>query len=250
MSAHELYRATPGRVGYGITVGVLCLHCNVPFVPGDVGNAESYGFPVQYLDVEGATCDSVLRRRDPAVAPAFVAAAKELQHQGVRVITGDCGYMVAYQRAVADAVEIPVLLSSLLQLPLLLATLGRGRKLALMVADDEAFSPELLVLAGVRDEDRERIVIRGMQRGDAFRAAILDEVGTLDRDAVAAEVVATAQGVVADEPAVSAFMLECSNLPPYSAEISRATGLPVFDWIGFIQWARRAAVPPVYQGAF
>jgi hypothetical protein len=241
-----LYTVEPGRRSSGVDIGVLCQDCRVPFVPGDVQNASSFPFPVQYMSVPGATVRSVLYDQNPAITPAFVRAAQELEHQGVRAITGNCGYMLAYQREVAGAVSVPVLLSSLLQLPLLLAMLGPTLKVGVLVANGACVDEGMISQTGIRPEDRSRVVIRGLEDEPHFRAAILDEVGTLDRAAVAREVVQAATDLVERHPDIAALHLECSNLPPYSAEIQRATGRPVFDWIAFVEWVRRAVVPPTY----
>lgn len=241
-----MYTVEPGRRSSGVDIGVLCQDCRVPFVPGDVQNASSFPFPVQYAPVPGANVRSVLYDHDPAVTPAFVRAAQELEHQGVRAITGNCGYMLAYQQDVAAAVSVPVLLSSLLQLPLLLAMLGPTLKVGVLVANGACVDEAMISQAGVRPDDHSRVVIRGLEDKPHFRAAILDEVGTLDRTAVAGEVVQAASDLVERHPDVAALHLECSNLPPYSAEIQRATGRPVFDWIAFVEWVRRAIVPATY----
>jgi glycine/D-amino acid oxidase-like deaminating enzyme len=44
------------------------------------------------------------------------------------------------------------------------------------------------------------------------------------------------QGHLADRPEVGAILLECKDLPPYSAAVQAATGLPLFDWIGFVNY--------------
>jgi hypothetical protein len=45
-------------------------------------------------------------------------------------------------------------------------------------------------------------------------------------------------------------LLECSDLPPYSAAVQRATGRPVFDWIGFINLVHHAVVQQPHGGFF
>jgi hypothetical protein len=221
----------------------------VPFVPGDVANASSYSFPVCFQTVEGATADSVLRRGDD-LDDAFVAAAKRLEENGVRAITGDCGYMIRYQDAVAEAAAIPVFISSLLQIPMLLRMTGGGNRLGLFVASAEHADDELLALAGVDAELRDRISLVGLEDRDHFRSAILDETGELDQEAIESEVVDAAVDLVERDPAVSVIALECSNLPPYSAAIRRATGRPVFDWIGFINYVHQAIAAPGYGGFY
>ena len=45
---------------YGHAIGILLLDYRGPFIPGDVGNATTYGYPVLYKLVEGLTLDRVL----------------------------------------------------------------------------------------------------------------------------------------------------------------------------------------------
>src|SRR5687768_10674611 len=107
---------------YGHAVGILLLDYRGPFIPGDVGNATTYEFPVMYKLVKDLTLDRVLAG-DPACEAAIVEAAKELEECGVRGISSDCGFLVQYQNAVRQAVRVPVFLSSLLQIPFLAQTL-------------------------------------------------------------------------------------------------------------------------------
>jgi hypothetical protein len=244
------HQATRGRVSYGISIGVLMLDCNIAFVPGDVGNASSYAFPVQYLLVPGATGDAVVGRQDPALTPAFVEGAQALAAQGVRAITGDCAYMGAYQRAVAESVDIPVFMSSLMQVPLVLSMLAPRRRLAVLVANGQTVSDRLLEPVGIVGEVRDRCVFRGLEDKEAFSSSFLVETGEIDVDAVEAEMVETAREVVAEDPEIGGFLFECSDMPPYSMAVQEATGLPVFDWIGFINYVHHAVVHRPYHGFF
>ncbi len=236
------YVARPGQVGYGVSIGILCLEANVPFVPGDVGNASSYDFPVAYQLVPGATGQAVIVDKDEALIPRFVEAAQTMVGQGVRAITGDCGYMATYQAAVAAAVDVPVFLSSMLQIPLLLRMLAPQRKLGVVVANEGSFDDRLLDAVGVAPADRERLLIRGVQDKPHWREVILEEIGHLDVERIRGEVVETAAAMLDEEPNLAGYLLECSDLPPYSADVHRATGLPVFDWIGFVNYVHHAVV--------
>lgn len=248
VEGREIAYARQGQVGYGFSIGILMLECNIPFVPGDVGNASSYSFPVQYRLVPGATGDAVVGRQDPALTPRFVEEARALVAQGVRAITGDCAYMGVYQSAVAAAVDVPVFLSSLLQVPMVLAMLGTEQKLAVLVANGATVSEQLLRPVGITDELQRRLVLRGLEDKPHFRAAMLDEVGEKDVGRMEREMVETALTVLEQDPSVGAFLLECSDMPPYSSAVQRATGLPVFDWIGFINYVHHAVVSRPYLG--
>lgn len=249
--ADAVFAGQSGRVAYGIPIGILMLEgTNIPFVPGDVGNAGSYGFPVRYELVPGATGDAVIARQDPAITDNFVAAARGLVAQGVRAITGDCGYMGAYQPAVAAAVPVPVFMSSLLQIPLALSMLRPEDKLAVIVANGETMTGRVLDGVGIGEAQLERCVIRGLEAKPHFRQVIFEETGELDLATMRDEVVERCREVLEEEPAVAAYLLECSDLPPYSAAVQRATGLPVFDWIAFIDYVQRAVVAKSHTGAF
>jgi hypothetical protein len=158
--------------------------------------------------------------------------------------------MGAYQRAVADSVDIPVFMSSLMQVPLVLNMMASRRRLAVLVANGQTVSDRLLEPVGIVGEVRERCVIRGLEDRESFASSFLIETGEVDVDAVEAEMVETAREMVAEDPSIGAFLFECSDMPPYSAAVQEATGLPVFDWIGFINYVHHAVVRRPYHGFF
>ena len=50
-----------------------------------------------------------------------------------------------------------------------------------------------------------------------------------------------------EHPEIGAIVLECTNMPPYAADVQAATGLPVFDITGLIRMvhaALRHGLPP------
>jgi hypothetical protein len=244
-----VYRTTAARpVAYGYTIGMLCAEWNVPFVPGDLNNATTFGFPVRYLVVDGAAGSEVLTGDAAAYGEMFVAAAKQLEAEGVRAITGNCGYMAAYQDVVAAAVDVPVFMSSLVQAPMLLRMLAPHRRLGVLVANGNGISESVLAGAGIPDPSR--LVVQGLDHQPHFNEVIIQEVGTLDEDLMRREVVETAVAMAAAAPDLGAILLECSDLPPYARAVHEATGLPVFDWAGFIRYVHDATDPRAYRGAY
>lgn len=242
------FRTAPGRpVAYGYTIGVLCAEWNIPFVPGDVNNASTFDFPVRYLPVEGARGAAVLTGNAADYADIFVRAARTLESEGVRAITGNCGYLAAYQKIVAEAVNVPVFLSSLLQAPMILAMLGK-RRLAVLVANQAGISQAVLDGAGVREPDR--LVFHGLDGRPHFNDVVIQECGILDEDLMRAEVVEAALEVTQKDPGIGAILLECSDLPPYAKDVRDATGLPVFDWASFIRYVHHATDPRRYSGIY
>ncbi len=241
-----IYQARAGQVAYGYAIGMLCAEWHIPFIPGDLNNAGTFPFPVRYESVKGVSGADVLRGNGDSYAQIMADAAKKLEAEGVRAITGNCGFMAAYQEFVASQVNIPVFLTSLVQIPMLLNMFGKEHHIGILTANSASLTDELLSGAGISDTSR--LTIQGMETYSHFNDVILKELGTLDEDKMRAEAVKAAQDAVKCNPKIRAFMLECSDLPPYSKAIEAATGLPVFDWANFITYVYNAAVPHDYQG--
>jgi len=242
------YHVRKGTESYGHSIGIVLIDCETPFIPGDVGNASTYGFPVLYRTAPGVSLDRLIEQGDPTMVGAVIETARELEKAGVRAITSDCGYMIRFHRQVAEAVNIPVIFSSLLQIPLIAATLGPDQAVGIICANRKRLTPDLLAVAGVQKDMK--VVIRGMENSMAFRGPILDETGTLDDTAIEKEVVARAVEMVTAHPETGAILLECSNLPPYAHAVQRATGRPVFDFITLINYMHNAFHRKPFSGIF
>lgn len=242
-----VYRVDPNpqRVTYGTTVGVLVMQSRVPCIPGSVSNASSYDFPVVYRVVEGLDVKRLVYEADATLAAPVIAAAQELERAGASAITTDCGYMAWFQAAVAEAVQVPVCLSSLLQVPFIRSLLAPARKLGVIVADSRSLRPQMLAGIGV---DAAQLVVAGMEGRTAFWSAIMDEKGTLDSDAIEREVLDVATGLVAADPAIGALLLECSEFPPYSAAVQARLRLPVFDFLTMIRYVHSSLAQRPYRG--
>jgi hypothetical protein len=179
---------------------------------------------------------------------AIIETARELEKAGVRAITSDCGYMIRFHRQVAEAVNIPVIFSNLLQIPLIASTLGTNQAVGIICANRKRLTPDLLAIAGLQKDSK--VVIRGMEDAQAFRGPILDETGTLDDAAIEKEVVARARDMGTAHPETGAILLECSNLPPYAHAVQRATRRPVFDFTTLINYMHQAFHRKPFSGIF
>src|SRR5258707_4784753 len=99
---------TSGRVQggfnqYGFTVGILMLDTRFPRIPGDMGNAATFAFPVRYQRVAGADPDLVVRRGAAGLLPAFVEAARPLQDESLRAVTTNYGFLAKVQLQLANS---------------------------------------------------------------------------------------------------------------------------------------------------
>src|SRR6058998_3540954 len=238
-------RVRGGFNQYGVTVGILMLDTRFPRIPGDMGNAATFPFPVRYHRVSGADPDLVVRRGAEGLLPAFVDGARALEGEGVGAITTNCGFLVKYQQALAAAVRVPVFTSSLLLVPLVHRLLPAGRRVGVMTVNAGTLGPEHLRGAGIGSEIP--ITVVGMETEKEFTRVLLGDELELDVDAAREEHVRVARRLASDYPDVGAIVLECTNMPPYTADIQRETGLPVFDIVSLvtlIHGALAAGLPP------
>lgn len=244
----DVIHARPRLVANGYPIGMLCAQWNIPFVPGDLNHAATFEFPMRYVEVDGLIGADILRGDGEKFTGLMVTAAKKLEAEGVRAITSNCGFMAVYQEVVASAVNVPVFLSSLLQLNLVTRMIGSDQRVGVLAANSEAVTPELLAHVGF--SDLERIVVQGLEGFEHFYEVIFSEAGRMEPARFAHEVVEGARQLQANHPDVGAIVVECSDLPAYSAAIRDATGLPVFDWASFIDYVHYAVSPRAYTGIY
>lgn len=228
----------------GETIGILVLDCHYPFLPGNVANATTYDFPVRYAVVEGATADRLLYQADPTLIDPFIAAARKLQDEGVKAITGACGFMALFQKEIAAAVDIPVFASSLLQVPFVHQI--TGKRVGIITADSTCLKPAHFSGTGISGDIP--LAIGGMETKEAFMQGIIANIGELDDEGIRKGVVEVAQQLQAEHGDLGAILLECSDLPPYAHAVQAATGLPVFDFITMINYVHETLARKPYYG--
>ena len=230
----------------GEPIGILILDAAYPCVPGNVGNATTYPFPVRFHEVKGASIERLLNQRDMTLLEPFLEGARKLEAEGVRGITGACGFMALFQHEIADSVDIPVFMSSMLQVPFIVNSLGRGKKVGIISANASQMTERHLRNVGITAEMP--VVLYGMEGKYEFRSSVLEEKGTMDTDLVEKEILEVCDKMLAENPDIGAIELECSDLPPFAAAVHRHTGLPVFDFITMIRHFASALTPTDYRG--
>lgn len=231
---------------YGIPIGILILNASYPCIPGNVGNATSFPFPVRYKEVREASIDGLLRQRDPALVKPFIQGARELEAEGVRAIAGACGFMALFQREIAESVRIPVCMSSLLQIPFIRQILPEKQKIGILTANAGVLTQEHFTAAGV--SSLQGLVIQGLEEFTEFREAILEEKGTLDSTRMEKEVITAAQYLINKDSDIGALLFECSDLPPFAHSVQQAVHLPVFDFNTMIRYVYTSVVQHEYTG--
>lgn len=228
----------------GHSIGIIAVDLKYPKLPGNVVNATTYQFPVLYKKVEFQI--EQLFEGDSNLKEIIIQAAKELEQEGVRAVVGACGFFANFQKDVADALEIPAFLSSMVQLPIIKTGLKTGKKIGIITASGNDITDKMLHDMGVAPED---CYIEDIGSVEGFKT-IRYEYPYLDNESIAQTVVQAAKNLVEQHDDVGAILLECSDIPPYAYMVQDAVNLPVFDFITLINWAHHATTQKPYLGYF
>jgi Asp/Glu/hydantoin racemase len=225
--------ARGGKAVYGAPLGILMLEAKFPRIPGDMGNATTWPFPVLYRVVSGASPEKVVMQGAEGLLPDFVAAAQDLVRLGAEAITTNCGFLSLFQKELAAAVKVPVATSALMQVPWVQATLPPGKRVGIVTVSKATLTPRHLDAANVPLDTP----IAGTENGqEFFRVLIKAEKTDMDIDLAARDVVEAGVNLAKAHPEIGALVLECTNMPPYAAALQAASGLPVYDIYTMIAW--------------
>jgi len=228
-----------GKAVYGAPLGILMLEARFPRIPGDMGHAGTWPFPVLYRVVRHASPDRVVRRGAEGLLPAFVDAARDLVGQGAEGITTNCGFLSLFQHELAAAVGVPVATSSLMQAAAIQALLPPGRRVGIVTISKATLTEAHLRAAAVP----EGTPVEGTEAGRELTRAILGDEACLDPELAAADMREAGERLVEHHPEVAAVLLECTNMAPYAAGLQDRLGLPVFDAVGFVTWLQAGLRP-------
>ena len=116
------------------------------------------------------------------------------------MLSTSCGFLARWQHALAGAVPVPVISSSLLQV----ADLPRP---GIVTIDAQALDATLLKAAGVPAGTP----VQGVAHGCEFQRRILGNEDSLDFAQAQADVVAAALALVQAHPGITDIVLECTG---------------------------------------
>ncbi len=232
--------AKGGHTLFGHAIGFIMLDTRFARIPGDVGNATTWSFPVLYRTVRGATSQRVVRERAEGLLEPFVEAAHELARDGVRAISTSCGFLAVYQKQIAAEIPVPVFTSSLMQIPLVYRMLRPEQKVGVIAVDSRYLSEDILREVGA---DGVPIAKAGTEAEEELTRVLIDGKEDLDVTRAEADMIRVSKRLVEENPDVGAIVLECTNMPPYARSVSRATSLPVFDIVNLTNYVYRSLMP-------
>lgn len=220
-------------------IGILMLETQFPRIVGDIGNAASWPFPVRYRVVKHASAVGAVREDANALIPVFLEAAQELVATGVVGLTTSCGFLSLVQERLAQAVHVPFVSSSLMQVAWINSILASPLTTAVLTID--ATSLSLAHLKAVGAPPHTPIV--GIDPDGEFVTTIMEDRPTWNVERCRDEIVAGSLALVKNHQQTGAIVLECTNMVPYAADIHQATGLPVYSIHTLVHWLHSGLAP-------
>ena len=231
--------ATGGKNIYAASLGILMLESRFPRIPGDVGNACTWNFPVHYKVVKGASPDKVVRKGAEGLLDVFISAGQELIDMGVDGISTNCGFMTLLQAEMSQALSVPVAASSLMQVPMVQATLPPGKCVGIITISKSTLTDAHLASANLPLDTP----VIGTDDGKEFTRAILDDEPYLDVAQSQQDIIDAGTALLARHPEVASVVLECTNMVPYAAALQREIGVPVYSIYNLLCWFQAGLTP-------
>lgn len=177
----------------------------------------------------------------PPIKESFAAAVKKLEDKGVVAITADCGFFVQFNEMCRSVATIPVMLSSVCQIPQLELILDKKDKFVIFTANAGSFDkPEMEAIMkklGSRGENADytneteasRIVIVGIEDMDGVEA--INNGTKEDVQLIGDGILKKMENCLKENPEVKAILLECTMMGPYANRLRAKFKMPVFDCI-------------------
>ena len=228
-----------GKTVYGARVGIVILDTRMPRIPGDVGNALTWDFPVLYRRAEGATVQRVVHDKAAGLSPVLLDAAMELVKMGADGIATTGGYLSLFQRELAAHVGVPVATSSLMQVPWVQSLLPPGQRVGVITLHGPRLTADHLTAAGAAPDTP----VIGTENGRELTRVLINNEMELDVEKAAGDMLSAAEEMLERHPNVGAFVFECHNMAPYSLLVSTTFGKPVFDVYTFVSWFHSGLAP-------
>jgi hypothetical protein len=172
---------------------------------------------------------------------------------GCRAIAAECGYFAYFQQDIAGYVDIPVFMSSLLQVPLAQQLIGPERVVGILVAREAQLLPAHLEAVGIQPGSN--YVVTGAEDDGRcpefehlwYEPKRTDPPGAY-YDKAEREFVQVAVDFYHAHPNMGAMMLECTGMQPFARAIQRQIDVPIFSWGTLLDYAYSVAVHRDYYG--
>lgn len=247
-------RTRKNHTYYGMGIGIIVLCDAYPGFPGDVRNASAFPYPIQYEIAKGVDNYTLVWEQDksPCREP-IKTAAKNLEQMGCRAIAAECGYFAYFQKDVAGSVDIPVFMSSLLQVPFIQQVIGPNKTVGILCAQKRFLTDTHLKNVGI-DLDSNYMIAGAL---DEYSCPEFDNLWDPEKrperpeanyDKAEKDMITASIDFTKKNPNIGALMLECTGMQPFARAIQREIDMPVFSWGTLLDYAYSVVVHRDYYG--
>jgi len=250
----RLIKARKNRRCYGMGLGIIILDEVYPGFPGDVRNASAYPFPIQFEVVKNVDIPRLVYEEDksPCLEP-IKTAAKNLETMGCRAIAAECGYFAYFQKEIAGYVDVPVFMSSLLQVPWAQQLIGPDKVVGVLAAMKPYLTDAHLAAVGVQPGSN--YVVGGAMddgRCEEFENLWIGDkrpdIPQANYDKAEKEFVGVVVDFYNSHPDMGAIVLECTGFQVFGRAVQRAIDIPVFSWGTLLDYAYSVTVHRDFYG--
>lgn len=227
-------------------LGILMLDGKMADVPGCMASAATFPYPVVRHVVPGARPPGSAADVE-ALLPRYLDAARELEREGVSVLTENCnGLMVLLQDRLAAAVSVPVITSALLMVPQIHRMMP-ARRIGILAFHPDSVHEQVYNACGWSEKEIP-VAVGGVAGSEAWQEFLRTKEippppDTL-RPRLEGDLVAAGRKMVEEHPDLGAFVCECTLMPPANQALRDALRLPVYDILNLLDLAMRGLYRP------
>jgi aspartate/glutamate racemase len=239
-----------GRNIAGVTIGLVQIRANLPMMPGNMGNASTFDFPMVYREMNVDNAMDVMKpERTKNFEDGIVEAAKWLELQGVSAIVANCGFFAHYQKVVQARIDTPFFSSSLMMMPMLVQSMPRNKKVGVLTANGPLLkSGVAMENCGLsRELQASRVVIEGCEHDPEFASVMMGN-GTMDAAKFERDILKGIKRLLKKDKDIAAIMLECTELPPHAVAVQKLVKMPVWDYTSMVNFIQSGCVRRPFVG--
>jgi len=239
---------------YGMGLGVLLLDEVYPGFPGDVRNASAFPYPIQYQIVKGVDIQALVYSKDkePCLDP-IKRAANKLKYIGCRAILAECGYFSIFQNEIAGYVDLPVFMSSLLQVSWAQQLIGPKKVVGILMSCKSVLQEAHLVSVGIQPGSN--YVVGGVMDDNKcpefhnlWTEDLRSDIPQARYDQAENDFLEQAVTFYQSHSNMGAMVLECTGFPPFARALQRKIDIPIFSWGTLFDFAYSIVVHRDYYG--
>jgi hypothetical protein len=224
-------------------LGILMLDGKMALVPGCMAGPATFPYPVVRRVVPGARPPGSPADVE-ALLPRYIEAARELEKEGVSVLTENCnGLMVLAQDRLAAAVSVPVITSALMMVPQVHRMMP-AKRIGILAFHPESVFEQVYNACGWSEKDIP-VAVGGVAGSEAWHEFLrTKEIPDSLRPRLEGDLIAVGRKMVEEHSDLGAFVCECTLMPPANQALREALGLPVYDILNLLDLAMRGLFRP------